>query len=285
MLGWGKFKAWFIAKMMKEPGNRRGPLCDYERLKYELRTGDVLLMEGRSRVSGMVKLVTQSPWSHAALYIGKIHDIDSPILKELVLHYYNGSLDDHLLIESMLGKGTVVTSLEHYNKAHIRVCRPSGITSCDARQVIEFAIGRLGMQYGIRQNVDLARLLFPWSILPRRWRSSLFRSHSGTPTEEICSSMIAEAFNAVDFPILPVVKKEPGNKVRLFRRNPNFYTPRDFDYSPYFDIIKFPYLTIQQASIYRKLPWEEGLTSEHEELQTTAKNTNDIDIDNSQASN
>lgn len=267
MLGWGRFKAWFIAKMMKEPSSDRAPLCDFERLKYELRIGDVLLMEGRSRVSELIKLITQSPWSHAALYIGRIHDIDNPMLKERVMQYYDGALSDHLLIESMLGKGTIVTSLEHYKNAHMRVCRPSGISRQDARHVVEFSIGRLGMQYGIRQNIDLARLLFPWGILPRRWRSSLFRHHTGTPTEEICSSMIAEAFNAVNFPVLPVVKQEADNTVRLFRRNPSLYTPRDFDYSPYFEVLKFPYITIEQASVYRGLPWEEEIASDHDQIE------------------
>ena len=52
------------------------PMCDFERMRYELRTGDVLLVEGRSRISGIIRYLTQSSWAHSALYIGKIHDID-----------------------------------------------------------------------------------------------------------------------------------------------------------------------------------------------------------------
>lgn len=262
---WQKCKSGIIKWMMKEPTSSDVPQCDFERLKYELRVCDVLLFEGKSRVSEMIKLITQSPWSHAALYIGRIHDIENPMLRERVLQYYNGSLNDHLVIEGMLGKGTIVTSLESYQSAHIRVCRPNGISRRDAAHVIEFAIGRLGMQYGIRQNLDLARLLFPWGILPRRWRSSLFRRNTGTPTEEICSSMIAEAFNAVNFPVLPVIRQAEDSSVKLYRRNPNLFTPRDFDYSPYFEIIKYPYITINQEGVYRQLPWQEAITSEHEE--------------------
>ncbi len=35
-----------------------------------LRKGDVLLVEGTSRFSSAIKYLTQSTWSHAALYIG-----------------------------------------------------------------------------------------------------------------------------------------------------------------------------------------------------------------------
>jgi len=49
---------------------------DFNRLKYEIRPGDVLLIEGRSRVSQVIRTLTQSPWTHAALYIGRLNDIE-----------------------------------------------------------------------------------------------------------------------------------------------------------------------------------------------------------------
>ncbi|MFG1491737.1 hypothetical protein ABMA58_20975, partial [Oceanospirillum sp. HFRX-1_2] len=39
------------------------PLSDFERIRYEVRPCDVLLIEGRSRVSDVIKMITQSPWS------------------------------------------------------------------------------------------------------------------------------------------------------------------------------------------------------------------------------
>jgi hypothetical protein len=273
MFFWGSIKQSLIKWLMREPWNKDLPQCDFERMKYELRPCDVLLFSGKSHVSEMIKLITQSPWSHAALYIGKLHDIENPLLRERLLQNYDGSLRDHLVIESMLGKGTIVSSLESYSNVHIRICRPTELSHKDAARVIEFAIGRLGTEYGIRQNIDLARLLFPWGILPRRWRSSLFRRNAGTPTQEICSSMIAEAFSSVNYPILPVIREDSEKNVRLFHRNPQLYTPRDFDYSPYFQIIKFPFITINQDGVYHKLPWGEGVMSEHEELEVHEKVT------------
>ena len=57
------------------------PLCDFNQLGFELRKGDVLLVEGRSRVSEVIRVITQSPWSHSALYVGRLYDIDDPDLR------------------------------------------------------------------------------------------------------------------------------------------------------------------------------------------------------------
>ena len=48
------------------------PLSDIERLSYEVRPADIILVEGRTRVSRVVQNITQSAWSHAALYIGRL---------------------------------------------------------------------------------------------------------------------------------------------------------------------------------------------------------------------
>lgn len=41
-----------------------------EKLAMALRPGDVLLVEGNARISVAIKYLTQSTWSHAALYVG-----------------------------------------------------------------------------------------------------------------------------------------------------------------------------------------------------------------------
>lgn len=256
-----KVKQKFVSWLMRDTPPREIPLSDFSRIRYEIRPCDVLLIEGRSRVANVIKAITQSPWSHAALYIGRLHDIENPILRARVKEFYDAKPDEHLIIESVLGKGTVVTPLIHFERDHIRICRPKGISHTDAQHVIGYAIGRLGREYGIRHNLDLARFLFPWSFLPRRWRSSLFEHNIGTATTEICSSMLAEAFAAVNFPILPVVKKDKEKGVQFYRRNPKLYVPRDFDYSPYFEIIKYPFFEIT-GTAYRNLPWnKQGIMS------------------------
>lgn len=233
------------------------PLCDFERLSYEVRVADVLLIEGRSRVSEVIKLITQSPWSHAALYIGRLHDIEDPAQRERVQQFYQGDPGEQLVIEAILGKGTVVTPLSHYAKDHLRLCRPRGLSRQDAQHVIDHGIAALGTGYDVRQLLDLARFLFPYSVLPRRWRSSLFEHNAGMPTSTVCSTMLATAYMKVKFPIMPVLHINEDGSFKLYQRNPRRFTPRDFDYSPYFDIIKYPLLDLDNQTIYQNLPWQQ----------------------------
>jgi hypothetical protein len=236
------------------------PLCDFERIRYEVRPCDVLLTEGRNRVSDVIKFVTQSAWSHAALYIGRIHDIEDPIIRYKALEYFNGAPDTQLLIEGVIGKGTIITPLSLYRQDHIRICRPRGLSPHDAQHVLEFAVNRLGYTYDTRQIFDLMRFMLPWTILPRHWHSTLFEESAGQSTRTVCSTMIADAFNSIHFPILPYIKKNPETGIELFRKNSRLYTPRDFDYSPYFEIIKYPFVGFEDQAPYRKLPWNKNGT-------------------------
>ncbi|NGZ28329.1 MAG: hypothetical protein G8345_15740 [Magnetococcales bacterium] len=232
------------------------PLCSYERMLSALQPCDVLLIEGRSRVSEVIKIITQSPWSHAALYIGRLNQIQEPRLRAIIQRQYQGSPQSPLIVEALMGQGVVVNSLEIYRSHHIRICRPKGISQWDALKVMDFAIRRLGDDYDMRQILDLARFLFPYGLLPRRFRSSLFEHRAGVSTRTVCSSMLAQAFMSVNFPILPVVQRGLDGTIRLYNRNFRLFTPRDFDYSPYFEIIKYPLIGHDDLANYHNLPWD-----------------------------
>jgi hypothetical protein len=249
---WDKIIRW----LTREKEIQQVSLSDFERLRYELRPGDVLLVEGRSRVSDIIKVITQSCWTHSFLYVGRLHDIDDPDLRKQIEKFYPDNADDQLIIESLLGKGTIVDTLENYNGEHLRICRPRGLTRHDAQEVIGYAINQLGSDYNVRQLLDLARFMFPYGILPRRWRSSLFEHNAGKPTQTVCSTMMAEAFARVHFPIRPVLHRDKSGKLRLYQRNARLITPADFDYSPFFDVIKYPLMDFDELSVYRKLPWD-----------------------------
>jgi hypothetical protein len=249
---WDKIIQW----LTRENEMQQVPLSDYERLRYELRPGDVLLVEGRSRVSDIIKMITQSCWTHSFLYVGRLHDIDDPDLRKQIEKFYPDNADDQLIIESLLGKGTIVDTLERYNGENLLICRPRGLTRHDAQEVIGYAINQLGSDYNVRQLLDLARFMFPYGILPRRWRSSLFEHNAGKPTQTVCSTMMAEAFARVHFPIRPALHRDKDGKVKLYQRNSRLITPPDFDYSPFFDVIKYPLLDFDELAVYRKLPWD-----------------------------
>lgn len=254
---WDKFVHW----LTYESPNFKTPLTSFERLRYELRPGDVLLVEGRSNVAEIIKSITQSMWTHSFFYIGRLHDIDDSMLRDHIQKYRHCSPDEQLIIEAILGKGIIVSSIEDYEGEHLRICRPRGITRSDSQAVLEYAIRELGKDYNVRQIMDLARFMFPYWFLPKRWRSTLFEHNAGRPTKTVCSTMMAEAFARVRFPIVPVIHQDEEGNLKLIRGNSKLITPRDFDHSPYFDVIKYPIIDFDELGIYRKLPWDQ--TSVH----------------------
>ena len=230
-------------------------LLNFDRLSYELRPGDVILVEGRSKVSEVIKMITQNPWTHAALYIGRLFEIEDKSLRAIIRRHIEAEPEQQLIIETLLGEGTVIYPLEKYRNEHLRICRPNGLSPQDAQKVISFATHRLGSDYNVRQILDLGRFLFPYGIVPRRWRSSLFNHNAGDPTRTVCSTMLAQAFQSVRFPLLPLAERSDHGKVHIYQRNPRLVTPSDFDYSPYFDIIKYPLFGLEDLAVYRHLPW------------------------------
>ncbi len=248
---WNTVTDWLNA----ESGDGEPHLSNYERMRVEIRPADVVLVEGRTRISNSIKNITLSSWTHAALYIGRLGDIEDYDLREYLAYHYAGDAAEPLVIEALLGEGTVVTPLRYYQNYHLRICRPKGLSRTDAERVIRHCIGCIGLDYDVRQLLDLARFLFPYGLLPRRWRSSLFAHNTGMPTRTVCSTMIGEAFQSVRFPILPLAREPAGKRGSLRERNAKLFTPRDFDYSPYFEIIKYPMFDFDELAVYRQLPW------------------------------
>lgn len=250
---------WIIEKvglwLLKEAPPKRGYLCDFDHICKELKRGDVLLIEGRSRASSIIKQVTQSPWSHATLYIGRIDDIKDPTYKRIVERQSKYTPETQLLIESEIGLGTIIAAVDKYRYDHIRILRPHGIIPESIPKVIQYAISRIGRSYDIRHILDLLRFMFPWGLFPRHWRSSLFQHNALQPTRDICSTMIANAFHSVNFPIVPMIRRNDAKEIELIERNPNLFTPSDFDYSPFFDVIKYPILPTDAQGEYKNLNW------------------------------
>jgi len=199
----------------------------------------------------------QSIWTHSILYVGRLNDIDDPDLRRHILKFYKGNAqEDHMVIESLLGEGTIVNNLNKYRGEHLRICRPTGLTREDALRVVGYSIRQLGTDYNVRHLLDLARFMFPYGFIPRKWRSTLFQHNAGRPTRTVCSTMMAEAFAQVHFPIRPVLHQDDEGSIKMYRRNSKLITPPDFDYSPYFDVIKYPLLGLDELAVYRKLPWD-----------------------------
>src|SRR6267154_580406 len=84
-----------LARYLMKPEKGCAPAApgDAEALRATLKPGDVLLVEGNNHISGVIKYLTQSTWSHAALYVG-------PVLGKT-----NSEGDAHCLIEADIGIG------------------------------------------------------------------------------------------------------------------------------------------------------------------------------------
>jgi hypothetical protein len=223
-----------LGRYLSEPVKHYRPLTTSapSLLGPTLQPGDVLLVEGNTRVSGAIKYLTQSTWSHAALYIGSVlAEQDDP--------------DPPSLIEVDMVGGVWAVPLSKYAAFHTRICRPVALTVEDAGRVVAYALSRMGHTYDLKNMIDLARYLLPMPPLPRRWRRRMLALGSGDPTKAICSTLIAQAFQSVGYPILPEMLRrnaDPGaedhNRELLYIRHFSLYTPRDFDISPYFDVVK-----------------------------------------------
>ena len=124
--------------------------------------------------------------------------------------------------------------------------------------MVQYAVSRIGHAYDLKNMIDLARYLLPLPPLPSRWRRRLMALGSGDPTKAICSTLIAQAFQSVGYPILPGMRRrasDPGaeehNLELLYIRHYSLYTPRDFDISPYFQVVK---PTVEQGFSYHSAP-------------------------------
>lgn len=195
----GKIIAGYLQKEV--PGYEPFTPSDPERLRGLVEAGDVLLVEGNNRVSGIIKYLTQSTWSHAALYVGPIDGATEP----------DG--EPHVLIEANIGEGVTSAPLSKYYPYHTRLCRPVGLSYEDRTTVCRYAINRIGFGYDTKNILDLMRYLIPLPV-PQRWRRRMISLGSGDPTKIICSALIAQAFGAVRYPILPKITQAASRRVR-----------------------------------------------------------------------
>ena len=241
--------AW-ITEVLSRPIQGFEPPTAYsvDQLGAVLQPGDVLLVEGNLRISSVIKYITQSTWSHVALYVGPQPGA--------------GGDDAPVLVEAELAKGVILSPLSKYVNFHTRICRPIGLRPEDRERVVAHALARVGQGYDLKNVIDLARERLSRRSVAAAVTRGLRALGSGNPTLTICSTLIAQAFQTVRFPIVASRRQPRGQlqsdckddhveaawEVRHFSR----FTPRDFDVSPYFAVVKpLP----REDFDYRQLRW------------------------------
>jgi len=243
-----------LARGLRNQRGERWPYApsDPAALEHVLLPGDVILLSGSERISATIKYLTQSTWSHAAMYVGPIEG------------RYEPSGEPHVLVEVNLGEGCVSAPLSKYSRAHTRICRAVGLRPEDQTRITSFMISKLGVDYDLRNIFDLMRYFVPIPV-PQRFRRQMISIGSGEPTRAICSTLIAQAFQSVRYPILPRVERTTVDRLGINRysraeilhiRHHSLFAPCDFDLSPYFRIVK---PTIEDGFDFRALKW--GTTS------------------------
>jgi hypothetical protein len=252
--------------LTREVGNyqRRIP-NNLANLKKHIRYGDVVLVEGKTRIAQVIKYITQSSWSHSGIYVGERVVQEGHPQRERYLELY-GEEARYLVLEADLASGVSAAPLSKYTEYNIRICRPYCIDETDRDRVVEDVIAHLGDQYDRRQLVDLGRYLTPFHFLPARWRRKAFFSGESESRAVICSGLIAQAFSNVRYPILPVLPASMREEqdeglypwgIRLRKVPPRLVLPRDFDLSPYFRIVKFN--SVEEGPIdYHGIEWVEA---------------------------
>jgi len=123
-------------------------------------------------------------------------------------------------------------------------------------------VDKLGLQYDLRNIFDLLRYFLPTPPVPVRWRRRMLAFGSGDPTRAICSSLIAQSYQSIRYPILPKIHLDmsQSNYVRheiYHIRHHSLFTPRDFDLSPFFRVVK---PTLESNFDYRSLTWDDENT-------------------------
>src|SRR3990170_6869457 len=225
-----------LARYLSKPRERGARVATTrpETLAATLKKGDVLLIEGNTRISVAIKYLTQSSWSHATLFVGDA--FDPPTTGD----------EAKVLVEADVVEGVRAIPLRTYSALNTRICRPVGLSPEEIDKVVAYALSRVGHRYDLKHVVDLMRYVIHTPPVTSRWRRRLLALGSGDPTRAICSSLIAKAFEVVRYPILPEVKSGPSRDPAcpgcvaelLHVRHHSLFVPRDFDVSPYFDVVK-----------------------------------------------
>lgn len=249
----GRRLARFLSR--PRPGRAHLPTSPREQIAATLRKGDVLLVEGTSRFSTAIKYLSQSTWSHAALYIGD-HLGAAP-----------EGTEPSVLCDVDVNDGVRLVPMSAFSDLHTRICRPVGLADAEIDALVAFMVSRVGYSYDLKNIFDLARYLIRTPPLPDPLKRRMIALGSGEPTRAICSTLLAQAFESIQYPILPEVEliepQAPGaSRARaeiLHIRHHSLYMPRDFDTSPFFRIIK---PRIESGFDFRGLVWGQASVSE-----------------------
>jgi hypothetical protein len=215
---------------------------DMAGLKRALRPGDVILVEGEKLVSDWIKVFSYHTWTHCALWVGDATALPMHSNKDFVETGGN-------IVEGIMGRGVVLSDIEKYRDFNLRICRPEGLSRDRIRRAIRFALEQIGAPYDEDNVTQFVHFSFASDSNPT---SPMGQLEQGKFT---CSSLLAMAFQSVDF---PVIHFYDNSEDRYVSYHASQVQPKDFDLSLNFQVIKTPAL---MAQMQRRSSLKRFLTS------------------------
>jgi hypothetical protein len=190
-----------LALYLSQPIRHQSPsTADPLALAPLLLPGDVLLTDGTSRMAALVKRITRSTWSHVSMYVGPLEGGDDPLC----------------IVEADVAAGVRAVPLTEFKGQRIRVLRASALSDAERRRLADWVVSRIGNRY------DFAHA---WMLGRRFLRLPLpsFFPSAQDATRFICSSLLAQAFMFVGYPIAV---------------DHSYITPSDFDGASVFEVVR-----------------------------------------------
>jgi cell wall-associated NlpC family hydrolase len=193
-------------------------------LQSLLQAGDVILVAGKTRFASLVCRLTQSTWSHVAIYVGPGHHADPA----------------HCIVEADVEAGVRMITLDHLADHDIQVVRASRLPETSRQELIDYLLARVGRPYDLNHVIALARLMLLAPSTLGRWLAPRMM-RPADPTRAVCSTLVAHAlFTAgVSLGASPVVAARLRHVVRKVQADDlkaalDYLVPGDFERLPEF---------------------------------------------------
>ena len=206
-----------LALFLTQPVKRYSPATttDPESLSAVLRNGDVLLTEGNTRAAALIKRITRSTWSHVSMYVGPLEEGPDP----------------RCIVEADIARGVRSIRLSELEGLNVRVLRPIGLNDAARSRLAEWVVGQIGGEYDLKHAWVLARRFL--RVPPKASIPPAPNGIAESATRFICSSLLANAFALVGYPILPIHTAVTAVSTADHR----YVIPGDFERASVFEVV------------------------------------------------
>ena len=206
-----------LARYLAQPVRHYSPAttADPQSLSELLLPGDVLLTDGNTRIAALVKRITGSGWSHVSMYVGPLEEGPDPLC----------------IVEADIAAGVRAVRLSELRGLHVRALRPTGLNELERRRLADGVVTHIGAEYDLALAWALAGKLLRLPLAPRLPMPPTTMAQSAT--RFVCSTLLAQAFMLVGYPITPVQIAVRDPRAADHR----YVTPRDFESASVFEVV------------------------------------------------